>query len=157
MSTHSYDPSQVVISIGGQTVSGFADGTFITVSRNNPTWSLTSGASGETCRAKSNDWSGTIELTLMQSSSMNNFLSAKMLLDELSNNGKFAFNLLDADGTTLVSALECWVQQAPSVEYGKELSDRTWTLETGDLVYTSVGGIMSQQEADSIKTLANSI
>ena len=157
MSTHSYDPANVVVNIGGHIAGGFADGTFVNVSRNNQTWTLTSGADGSTARSKSNDMSGTLEITLMQTSATNNFLSAKHAADELDGSGKFAIHLLDANGTTLLHALEAWVQQAPSVEYGKELSDRTWTIETGSLIYDSVGGVVSVEESTRIKKLADNL
>jgi len=131
--TKNYDPKSITLSIDGQAVSGFADGTFITVNRNNPMWSVVSGASGEHARSKSCDKSGTIELVLMQTSETNDLLSAYLLLDETSNSGKFPVALLDAHGGTIVGATEMWVQQAPSIEYGKELSDRTWTLEAGHI------------------------
>ena len=153
MSTKDYDPNGVVISLGppigeGATlvIEGFADGTFITVNRNNPNWSLMSGASGETARAKSNDRTGTVELTLMQSSASNNILSAFLSADELSNSGKFSFYMEDASSKTVISASEMWVQQAPTVEFGKELGDRVWTLETGQLTYQAVQGLLTDAE-----------
>ena len=130
-----YDPKKVTVNLGGHIAQGFADGTFISVSRNNQTWNLVSGASGETARAKSNDFSGTIEITLLQTSETNDFLAGKMLADEGPlNAGKFAFGIIDANGTTIVGAAECWVQQPPTIEYGKDLGDRVWTLEAGQLI-----------------------
>lgn len=132
--TKDYDPRKVTITVGGSIIEGFADGTFVTVSRNNQTWTTASGASGEHARSKSNDRSGTVELTLMQTSASNDVLSAFMQLDESNlNAGKFPFSLTDANGNTLIAAVEMWVQQPPSVEYGKELGDRVWTLEAGDI------------------------
>lgn len=153
MPTKDYDPNNVVISLGpplGEgdttTMEGFADGTFVTVNRNNPTWSVASGASGETARARSNDQTGTVELTLMQSSASNNILSGFLAADEATNSGKFSFRLEDAASGTTISAGEMWVQQAPTVEFGKELGDRVWTLETGQLIYDAVQGLLTDAE-----------
>jgi len=141
MATKDYDPKQVVLSLGGVAVEGYADGTFITAQRNNQTFNLVSGASGETVRAKSNDKTGTLEITLLQSSATNDWLSGKMLADEgPTNAGKFSVAMIDKNGTTVVSAVEGWVQQPPAVEYGKELGERTWTIECGELLFL-VGGI----------------
>ncbi len=138
--TKDYDPKKVTITVGSHILEGFADGTFVTVSRTNQTWTVKSGASGEHARAKSNDRSGTIELTLMQTSASNDFLSLLMALDESSaSGGKLPFTLLDAHGKTAVGAAEAWIRQPPSVEYGKELGDRVWTLEAGDIEFF-VGG-----------------
>ena len=128
-----YDPKKVVLTIGGHPIEGYADGTFITVSRNNQMWTLHSGASGETARSKSNDLSGTVEIVLMQTSVSNDVLSAKVKADELTNGGKFILGIDDEHGKTVIGALEAWVQQQPSSEFAKELSDRTWIIETGNL------------------------
>lgn len=146
--TKDYDPTKVTVLIGGlYTVEGFADGPFITASRTNQTWNLISGASGEHSRSKSQDKSGTFELTLMQTSATNNILSQYMLLDENSGQGKFPIIILDAAGKTVVESTQAWVQQPPSVEYGKELGDRTWTLEAGSIEFY-VGGIDVPDAAD---------
>ena len=140
MATKDYDPNKVTINLGGHIAEGFADGTFVTVTRNNPTWQVASGASGEHARAKTNDRTGTAELTLMQTSKTNDWLTSKMLLDEGPDNaGKFTFGIIDANGSTVVAAVEGWVQQPPSTEFGKELGDRVWTIEFGD-VELFVGG-----------------
>lgn len=137
--TKDYDPKKVVVTIGPYTAEGFADGTFITVSRNNQAWNVVSGASGEHARSKSNDLSGTFELTLMQTSATNDILSQYMVLDEASNSGKFPIYIEDINGGTKIGAAQAWVQQPPSVEFGKELGDRVWTIEAGEIDYV-VGG-----------------
>lgn len=140
MATKDYDPKKVTLNLGGHIAEGFADGTFITVERNNQTWNHKSGASGESARAKSNDLSGTFSITLMQTSLTNDYLSTKLALDEGPNNaGKFPIGIIDANGTTLLTAVEGWVQQPPSTEYGKEIGERTWVLEAGELIMF-VGG-----------------
>jgi len=142
MATKDYDPYKVAITINGQTVEGYADGTFISVSRNNQTCTVQSGASGEAARSKSNDRTGTVELTLMQTSAFNDILSGLFFADETGtlNAGKFLFSLIDLNGSTILGADQMWVQQPPTVEYGKELGDRVWTLETGNLFFYNVGG-----------------
>jgi len=141
MAGKDYDPLKVAIHIAGQPVEGFADGTFITVTRNAQTWTNQTGAGGESARSKSNDKSGTVEITLMQTSATNDLLSGLFLADEnVSGSGKFGFTLSDENGTTNITSTDMWVQQPPSVEFGKELSDRVWTLETGNLIYAAVGG-----------------
>ena len=151
--TKDYDPTKVTVLIGGlYTVAGFADGTFVTASRTNQTWNLISGASGEHSRSKNQDKSGTFELTLMQTSATNNILSQYMLLDENSGQGKFPIAILDDVGTTIVEATQAWVQQPPSVEYGKELGDRTWTLEAGSIEFY-VGGI-DIPEMDAVEPIS---
>jgi hypothetical protein len=139
MSVKSYDPANVSLVFAGIIVEGYADGTFVTAARSNPSFSLKVGSSGEGARAKSNDKSGTVTFTLMQSSKSNDELSAQALLDELSGDGIGAFLMKDNQGTTLCSAETAWLQKPADAEYAKEISDRQWVIET-DVLNMLVGG-----------------
>jgi hypothetical protein len=134
-----YDPKQVSCIVGGKIGQGFSDGSFIKVERNEQAFTLKIGVDGEGTRAKSNNKSGKITLTLMQSSSYNDVLSAFAAADELSNTGAVPFFLKDNSGRTLCTALTCWVQKYPDSEFAKEVSTRTWVLETDD-IEVFVGG-----------------
>lgn len=134
-----YDPSQVSIVIGGHTLSGFADGTFVTVVRDEDSWSLAIGTDGEGARAKSNNKSGTITVTLLQTSDSNRILSDFALADELSNSGVFPLLVKDASGNSLYTAETAWVQKPADSEFAREVGNREWTIRTDNLqVY--VGG-----------------
>ncbi len=128
-----YDPKQVSMIVGGKIGHGFADGTFIKLSRNEQAFNLKVGVDGEGTRAKSNNKSGKIEITLMQSSSFNDVLSAYAAADELSNSGAVPVIFKDNSGRTLATALTAWVQKYPDAEFAKETSTRAWTLETDEL------------------------
>lgn len=133
-----YDPMKVSVLVNYVPVTGFADGTFVSVNRNNPTWSTASGASGEVVRSKSNDKTGTIEITLMQSSAFNSTMKGLMLADETSNAGKFTIQVIDNNtGKEIIGATEGWINQPPQIEYGKEQSERQWTITVGKLLYVA--------------------
>ena len=134
-----YDPLQVSVIVGAHIVTGFADGTFVSVERNNQTFELVSGASGETARSKSNDRSGTITITLLQTSESNSVLQGFATADELSNSGKFPVIVKDNNGESLYEATEAWIQQPATAEFSKEISEREWVLETGQLIMASGG------------------
>lgn len=134
-----YDPKQVSCIVGGQIGQGFSDGSFIKVERNEDAFTLKVGVDGEGTRAKSNNKSGKITITLMQSSSFNDTLSAFAAADELSNTGAVPFFLKDNSGRTLCTALTCWVKKYADSEFAKEVSTRVWTLETDDIT-VFVGG-----------------
>lgn len=139
MAVKTYDPGLVVITVGGNVITGFADGTFINVERTSDSFSKTVGASGEVVRVRNRDTSGSITLTLLGSSLSNDTLSALAKIDELTGAGVVAFMLKDLAGTTLVAAESCWVKKPANVEFGKELSNREWTFDTGPTVM-GVGG-----------------
>ena len=134
-----FDPKQCQIIVGGHIVQGYADGTFIRVARNNDAFALKVGADGEGARAKSNDKSGTFEITLLGSSASNDVLSGFATADELNNGGQVPVLLKDSNGTTLCEALTGWVRKKADVEFGKEITDRVWTIES-DSIDMLVGG-----------------
>lgn len=142
MSVKTYDPAGIAIIVAGGPIEGFAPDTFVVAARRNPSWALTVGADGEGARAKSNDKSGTITFTLIQTSLSNDFLSSLAALDELTNNGVGPLLIKDLNGDTIIAAGTAWVQKPADSEYGKEIATREWVLETDDL-NMFVGGVIA--------------
>lgn len=125
-----YDPKEVSVIVGGKIVSGFSDTTFIKASRNEQAFNLKVGVDGEGTRAKTNNQSGKVEITLMQSSQSNDDLSGFAAADELSNSGVVPVVVIDKSGRTVLQATTAWIQKYADVEFAKEVSTRTWILET---------------------------
>jgi len=136
-----YDPKSVVIVFGPVLVTGFADGTFLSVDFNEDAFSLQMGTDGEGTRSKTNNESATITFTLMQSSQANTLLSALHGLDLLSPSGDGIVPLLikDLNGDSLYSAETAWIRKRPTSEFGREAGPREWTIETDNLAAV-VGG-----------------
>lgn len=128
-----YDPKNIAVIVGGKTLHGFADGTFVKVGRMDPAFTLKVGVDGEGTRAKSNNKGGFVEVTLMQSSSSNDDLSGFAAADELSNTGAVPLLVRDASGRSLYTALTAWVQKFPDSEDAKEVTTRVWRLESDEL------------------------
>lgn len=139
MSVKTYDPAQVNIVFAGVPIDGFADGTFITVARDNPSYNLAIGSDGEGARAKSNDRSATITITLMQNSATNDLLSAVSLADELTGDGVGPFLMKDLSGRTLVGAETAWLEKPSDVEFAREITNREWVIKT-DALDIFIGG-----------------
>lgn len=132
-----YSGDEVVLVVGNIPVSsGFADGTFVSVEFDEDAFTLTVGTDGEATRSKSNNRSATITITLMQTSDVNDLLSAQYLLDINSPGGAglVPFLLKDTSGRSLFLAEQCWIQKAPAIEYGRESGTVEWTLRTSSLV-----------------------
>lgn len=134
-----YDPKLVVLTVGGVPISGYADGTFISVERSNDMFTKVAGADGIVSRAKSNDKSGTITVTLAQTSSSNDILSAYAKQDELSNTGVKTVNCKDVSGRSTFFTATAWVRRLPGSEFGKEITNREWVLDC-DSLEILVGG-----------------
>lgn len=139
MAVKTYDPKQVLLIIGGAPIGGFADGEFISVERDEDTYTKISGADGEVSRSKSNNKMGELTVTLLQTSSSNLILSAIMQADELSNSGVVPIFIKDGLGTTILFSAEGWIKKPPTVSYDKELTDREWVLDLSN-VDIFVGG-----------------
>jgi hypothetical protein len=135
----SYDPNQVIIIYGGVPISGLADGTFIQVT-NADAWSKKVGADGEVGRSKSNDYTSEVTLTLMQTSSSNNYLSGIVAIDKASNAGALPLQILDLSGTSLHFWPQAWIRKTADAGYSKEIGDRAWVFDTGQPAQNVVGG-----------------
>lgn len=139
MAVKTYSAKDVTIIFNGIPISGFADGTFMVAARDNPAFTSGSGADGEGWRAKSSDKTGTITLTLLQTSASNDLLSSLALLDESTGNGVGPFLAKDGSGRTLISAQTAWIEKQADSEFARDASDREWVLKT-DSLSTLVGG-----------------
>lgn len=133
MPVRTYDPKKVLVLVGRIPISGFADGTFISVSRSNDLFTKTSGADGVVTRVKSNDLSGEITMTLAQTSPSNDYMSKIALADELSNNGVVPVTISDTSGRSNYVSAFAWIRKHPDSEFSKEVSNREWVLDCADL------------------------
>lgn len=135
-----YDTKKVSVIVGTHIVKGGADGTFVIVERNTDTYTRKTGAGGETARLKSNDKSGRITINLMQTSESNDFFSGLAAADEATNGGKVPILVIENGGSTIAEAPEAWLIKIARIEYGKDLVDRSWVFETGEL-FETVGSL----------------
>jgi len=140
---YTYAAESVRIIVGGVPISGLADGTFVSVSRDEQAYNKTTGADGTTSRSRTGNRAGTIAITLQQTSPSNDVLSGFMLADEAADQGVVPVLIKDTSGRTLHYASAAWVQQKPDEEFGKEVSDREWTLDCAR-IDSFVGGNTSQ-------------
>ncbi|QDP66996.1 MAG: putative structural protein [Prokaryotic dsDNA virus sp.] len=139
MSFANYDATQVILVFNGAPISGFADGTFITVEFDEQQFNKTTGADGLTQRSKTGNYAGNITVTLLNGSPSNDVLSAAWNADRVSNNGQGPILLRDLSGRTLWSAKNAWVRQMPSQGFGKDAENREWVLDT-DALNGQAGG-----------------
>src|SRR3990170_3725535 len=124
MSVKTYDPRQVIIIVAGNQMSGYADGSFVTVARNEDMFTLQVGTSGEGTRSKSNNRSGTITFQLMQSSDSNQVLSALAAVDELSGAGAVPVMVKDNSGDSIYVAETGWIRKYADSEFAREAGPR---------------------------------
>jgi hypothetical protein len=133
MSVRTYDPKSVIITVGGVPMSGFSDGTFCEIVRDEATWTKVVGADGYVTRGKTNNFSGTMTLTLKQSSPSNDVLSGFIALDELTNSGIVPVLVKDLSGNSTYFSGQGWVQQYSNSTFDKAITDREWTIALATL------------------------
>jgi len=139
MSVKTYDPGSVSIVFAGIPFEGFADGTFVTVGRDNPSFNSIVGSDGEGARAKSNDQSGTATVTLMQSSVTNDLLSEVVRQDELTGDGVHPLLIKDNSGASIYQAETAWLEKPADGEFAREITNREWVIKTDKLLVLTGG------------------
>lgn len=129
MSLVTYSPSDVIISIAGlHTVTGLAEGTFVRVVKNSQPFETQRAMDGTRQRLYHHDEGYRIELILAQSSSTNNVLSAIHNIDVATRKMLFPMMIRDTRGQTTFFAASAWIDKIPDVDFGQELSTRTWVF-----------------------------
>lgn len=139
LSLRSFDPKLVKISFGATLLTGFAEGTFVKVSRNGAAFEKSRGSDGSVDRINKNALDFTVTVTLKQTSPINAILSGLMLADQLKNKGVLPLVIKDLGGSTLFTAAQAYISKDPDQEFGDSLTTREWTFETG-IAANLVGG-----------------
>nr|NIQ06865.1 DUF3277 family protein [Candidatus Korarchaeota archaeon] len=111
MAVKTYSPKDVSVIVAGTIITGYAEDTFLAIERSSDAFAKVVGADGEVARTASADKSGTITLTLIQSSASNDVLSALQNADEISLAGKFPVMVKDNFGSSLYISGTAWVQK----------------------------------------------
>jgi hypothetical protein len=119
--THTYDPQKCLLILGAAAVSGFADGTFVTVEQDEDSWTTRTGADGEVTRTRMAARTATMSLTLMATAVFNAILTGLHATDVI-------FPVLIKEGANIIAAGEAWVQKPPAFERGVEAADAEWTI-----------------------------
>lgn len=132
MSVKTFDPKGLIVTFGGIPITGFMDGEAIVVSRDEDSFTKSSGLDGEVVRVKNLGRMGNVKIVLQQTSDSNNVLSAASLADEATNSGIAPFLIKDMNGTTLCFAAHAWVKKPADTGFEKgAVSGREWVLDTG--------------------------
>ncbi len=132
MALNTYDPKEIIVSVNGQIITGFAE-EVVTVARAEDAWRDEVGADGEVVRIASNDRRGQITITLLPTSASNLVLDALRNADEVTGGSVFAVVVQDNRGNDLHVAGEAWIQKAPDAVYNKSAAPRVWNLRAANL------------------------
>ena len=133
-----YDPSQVKVTLALPTaatvLSGFADGTFVKITRSGDAFTKKKGADGTIDRTNNNAYDFEVEVTLKQTSPYNAILSGILAGDQATNVGVFPLTITDLSGGNVPSifeATQAWIRKDPEVDYSDGSKNYTWKFDTG--------------------------
>lgn len=157
-----FAPEDLVITLGLKgggvhQISGFADGTFVSVSRTVPSSTLYTGADNTGGRLIRKNRAANITLTLSQFSESNDVFSALLDLDEQDSSptgsGIFSIFIKDLNGRSLYHADQAFISQHPDSMFGTDVSTRDWVISAVRLNQTIAGNALVSP--DTVADLAS--
>jgi len=134
MSLKTYNLKEVILTVNGIPVSGFGDGDAVTVEFSEEAWTMVVGADGEVTRSRTNNESGSFQVTLMQTSEANGIFQQWMQQDKLFGRALVGVTLTDTTRGEVIAATQCWIEQTPSREFNRDAGSRVWTIMAPRLV-----------------------
>jgi len=139
-SLKSYAPNDVNITIAGMySVTGFADGTFVRITKDTQPVTTVRAMDGTVSRIKSPDTGWKVEITLAQSSSANDVFSTFWNIDKTTGMGKFPLFIKDSRGSTMFMAATAWVEDVADIVFSNSMETRTWRFAATDVI-VNIGG-----------------
>lgn len=125
-----YSPEDVIVLFGGvHKLSGFVDGTFINISKDDPAFVTRVTSDGMVTRRASSSPIYSVNLTLHSGSESNEILSYALKIDELTKMAKFPLIVKDTLGSTLFFAMTAWVENLPTSDFSLSMEDREWVIK----------------------------
>ena len=131
MAVKTYSPQKVSVIVAGIEISGYADGTFVSIEPMGDGTQSVCGADGEIARTMSADDRHKVTLTLMASSNSNDVLTALYYSDKATASGIVPMLIKDLLGSSIFAVAEAWITNPPKKEYDKKSGDIEWVFETG--------------------------
>jgi hypothetical protein len=134
-----YSPESVVVVLSKgdflHTIQGYADGTFLNISRITPASELYVGSDLSAGRVKRRNKASTIALTLHQFSPSNSVLQALQRADEEDDSDRWvvAMTIKDNSGTTLFSSNQAFIATIPDTSLSSTTETRDWTFQAVSL------------------------
>ena len=148
-----YCPESVNCLIAGIIpVTGFVDGTFISVDKDEMPYSSIRMSDGTVARKYNNSQTYTITLTLHNGAETNNLLTKMWQLDELTQRGKFPLLIKDQSGSDLLFSTESWIEGIPSLTKSNAIDSRVWVIKSAYAVI-NIGG--NESESALLQDITN--
>lgn len=136
-----YSADEVSVTLGSILVDGFADGTFVTLEQETETFGKVVGSDGKVSRFKTLNRSGSVTISVMQTSLSNDLLNALHILDRDAPNGAgiVPMTIRDRSGRSVYFAAQAWIAAPPKPTFGREVESRDWTIHFAEIERTDAG------------------
>ena len=134
--TYTYDADQIAIDLGGIKLdSGWGDDSMCDIDMDEKAFTYIVGVDGSVTRSKTRNKVARVTFYLMQSSPLNDQLSALHITDLAAANGAgiVPFLLKDLNGTTLCAGAHAWIEKIPKQEFKRGATVREWPVICSDL------------------------
>lgn len=132
MDVLTYDPLKVNLVVNNVVITGFADGTMIEVERNEDAIMPYVGTQGEVAIAESADKTGTVKITLMQTSPSVGFLN--MLAKQKGDDAAFPISVVNMNTNAIsASGTKARVKKMATESIDKEVKEREFEIFVADL------------------------
>lgn len=129
-----HDPRNVVVTVNGTEIVGFADGTFVEGEQNEERFAQHVGAKGEVTWVRNADATGKITLTLKHNSPSNAFLHDLFKQQDEAGAEPLSVSVQDRnfEGDVSASGSEAKIIKLPGFTRGAEVEDVEWEFLVAD-------------------------
>ncbi|MNF36755.1 hypothetical protein D3C85_816580 [compost metagenome] len=136
------------------TIGQYSEDSIVMVDRNAETFTLYTGADNTNTRIYNANTSGTITVSLQQTSASNDALMALYEQDRVSRSGLFSILVKDNSGRSSYFCEEAYVGVVPNSAYNNSMQTRDWVIHAPQLE-TFIGGnsILSSEDAAGLQLL----
>lgn len=140
-----YTPEEVTVTISGvfgvHTISGFADGSYVNVSRMVAASELYIGGDLTAYRVKRRNKSATVGITLHAAAVSNTVLQQIQAADESDSGNTYVFSILIKDGSGMSKffARQAFIASVPDTSFSTGADTRDWTIQAVSMNF-EVGG-----------------
>lgn len=125
-----FDPKQFNVVFGGVTMAGYSESTMAKFEFDTESMSDVVGVDGEVTRSQNMDRRAKLTVSLMQTSPVNDLLSAMYLAGRAGANGAdvAAARVEDLNGRLVIAAPEAWIMDTPKPTYAKTAAEYEWVI-----------------------------
>lgn len=133
--TKTYNPANIVVTVGGRILTGFAPGTFVNLVREVNNFNFRVSADGtEGTRTKTNNRSALFTFTLEQVAASNLILSNLANRDEQQGDGVVPISITDISSPdTVYLTGKGWIEKPADGAFAETPQGRAWAIRLADV------------------------